>query len=313
MKKLIVSVFALVAAVCTVSAQDVNSLYNEGAAAFSAKDFKTAAAKFEQVIDEGMDLEGAASTVASAKSALPKCYFQLGGRAMMAKNYDEALESFSKGAELAELYGDDAQADRCKKYVAQIYQVQGGTAFNNKDYAAAVEVFEKGYAADPSNTAMGLNLAMSYCELGEFEKGMDIYEAIAAKTHPKYEADAATAKEKIAYYTNNKVATLQQAGDYDGIIALADTQLAKNPESALFQSVRVQAYIGKKDYAKVIELAPAAAEAQTDEADKSTVYYQLATAYNAREQRDQAIAAFKKVTAGPAAEAAKTALAELQK
>ncbi len=197
--------------------------------------------------------------------------------------------------------------------MAKVYQIRGGTAFNAKDYAAAAAIFEKGYEADPNNTEMALNLAMSYCEMGEFEKGMDIYEAVAAKTHPKYQADAAKAKEMMALYTNNKVAALQGAGDFDAIIALADAQLAKNPASPLFQLVRVQAYLGKKDYAKVIETAPAAAEAQTDEADKSTVYYQLAAAYNAREQRDQAIAAFKKVTAGPAAEAAKAALAELQK
>ena len=314
MKKLFVSVVALLA-VCSLSAQDVKTIYNEGAAAYGAKDYKTAAAKFEQVIDQGMDAEDAASLVATAKSALPKCYFQLGGRAMMAKpaDYDVALANFTKGAELAELYGDDAQATKCKGYVAKVYQIRGGTAFNAKDYAAAAAIFEKGYEADPNNTEMALNLAMSYCEMGEFEKGMDIYEAVAAKTHPKYQADAAKAKEMMALYTNNKVAALQGAGDFDAIIALADAQLAKNPASPLFQLVRVQAYHGKKDYAKVIETAPAAAEAQTDEADKSTVYYQLAAAYNAREQRDQAIAAFKKVTAGPAAEAAKAALAELQK
>ena len=314
MKKLFVSVVALLA-VCSLSAQDVKTIYNEGAAAYGAKDYKTAAAKFEQVIDQGMDAEDAASLVATAKSALPKCYFQLGGRAMMAKpaDYDVALANFTKGAELAELYGDDAQATKCKGYVAKVYQIRGGTAFNAKDYAAAAAIFEKGYEADPNNTEMALNLAMSYCEMGEFEKGMDIYEAVAAKTHPKYQADAAKAKEMMALYTNNKVAALQGAGDFDAIIALADAQLAKNPASPLFQLVRVQAYLGKKDYAKVIETAPAAAEAQTDEADKSTVYYQLAAAYTAREQRDQAIAAFKKVTAGPAAEAAKAALAELQK
>ncbi len=314
MKKLFVSVVALLA-VCSLSAQDVKTIYNEGAAAYGAKDYKTAAAKFEQVIDQGMDAEDAASLVATAKSALPKCYFQLGGRAMMTKpaDYDVALANFTKGAELAELYGDDAQATKCKGYVAKVYQIRGGTAFNAKDYAAAAAIFEKGYEADPNNTEMALNLAMSYCEMGEFEKGMDIYEAVAAKTHPKYQADAAKAKEMMALYTNNKVAALQGAGDFDAIIALADAQLAKNPASPLFQLVRVQAYLGKKDYAKVIETAPAAAEAQTDEADKSTVYYQLAAAYNAREQRDQAIAAFKKVTAGPAAEAAKAALAELQK
>lgn len=312
MKKLFVSVVALLA-VCSLSAQDVKTMYNEGAAAYTAKNWQVAVEKFEQVIEQGMDEEDAASLVATAKSALPKCYFQLGGKAFMAKNYDDALANFSKGAELAELYGDDAMATRCKGFVAKVYQQQGGLAFNDKDYATAAAVFEKGYAADPSNTGMALNLAMSYCEMGEFEKGMDIYEAVAAKTHPKYQDDAAKAKEMMALYTNNKVAALQGAGDFDAIIALADTQLAKNPESPLFQRVRVQAYLGKKDYAKVIETAPAAAEAQTDEADKSTVYFQLATAYNAREQRDQAIAALKKVTTGPAAESAKATLAELQK
>ncbi|MDE5694741.1 MAG: hypothetical protein K2H77_02025, partial [Alistipes sp.] len=105
----------------------------------------------------------------------------------------------------------------------------------------------------------------------------------------------------------------QQAGDFDGIIAMADAQLEKNPESALFQNVRLQAYANKKDYAKVIELGEAAAAAQTDEADKSLMYYLLGAAYNARDMKQQAIDAFKQVTAGPAAQSAAAALAELSK
>lgn len=42
----------------------------------------------------------------------------------------------------------------------------------------------------------------------------------------------AKAKEMMALYTNNKVATMQEAGDFDGIIAMADAQLEKNPASA---------------------------------------------------------------------------------
>ncbi len=266
MKKLFVSAIALLAA-GSLWAQDVTPIYNEAAAAYSAKDFATAAAKFEQVIDQGMDLDEAASMVATAKSALPKCYFQLGGAAAM----------------------------------------------RNKDYATAAEIFAKGYKADPDNTGMALNLAMSYCEMGNYAEGMEIYEAIAAKTHPKYAEDVAKAKEMMALYTNNKVAAMQQAGDFDGIIAMADAQLEKNPESALFQNVRLQAYANKKDYAKVIELGEAAAAAQTDEADKSLMYYLLGAAYNARDMKPQAIEAFKQVTAGPAAQNAAAALAELSK
>lgn len=312
MKKFFVSVVALLAAF-TLSAQDITAIYNEAAAAYGAKDFTTAASKFEQVIDLGIDNEDAASMVATAKSTLPKCYFMLGGGAMRTKNYEAALENFTKSAELAELYGDMTQVAKSNGWVAKIYQVQGGDAFNGKDYATAAEIFAKGYAADPDNTSMALNLAMSYCEMGEYAKGMEIYEAIAAKTHPKYAEDAAKAKEMMALYTNNKVAEMQGAGDYDGIIAMADAQLEKNPESALFQNVRLQAYANKKDYAKVIELGEAAAAAQTDEADKSLMYYLLGAAYNAREMKPQAIAAFKLVTAGAAAENAAAALAELSK
>ena len=237
----------------------------------------------------------------------------MGGRAAQSQNLDEALKNFEKSAELAELYGDMTQMAKSNGWVAKIYQMQGGSAFNSKDYATAVGIFEKGYKADPDNTGMALNLAMSYCELGEYEKGMEIYEAIAVKTHPKYEADVAKAKEMMALYTNNKVATMQEAGDFDGIIAMADAQLEKNPASALFQNVRLQAYANKKDYAKVIELGEAAAAAQTEAADKSLMYYLLGAAYNAKEMKDQAIAAFQKVTDGPAAENAKAVLAELTK
>ena len=312
MKKLLVLAIVLLAA-GSLSAQDVTAIYNEAGAAYNAKDFAGAAAKFEQVIEQGMDNEDAASQVATAKKTLPTCYFMMGGGAIRTKKYDEALKNFTKSAELAELYGDMSQMAKANGWVAKIYQIQGGEAFNNKDYATAASVFEKGYKADPDNTAMALNLAMSYCEMGEYEKGMDIYEAVAAKTHPKYAEDAAKAKEMIALYTNNKVATLQAANDFDGIIAMADALLAKNPANALAEKVRLQAYASKKDFNKVIELGQAAADAQTDPEDKSLMYLTLGAAYNAKELKPQAIAAFQKVTAGPAVESAKAALAELTK
>ncbi|MDE6624381.1 MAG: tetratricopeptide repeat protein [Alistipes sp.] len=312
MKKLFVSVIALLATV-SLSAQDLTALFNEAVDSYQNKDFAAAAAKFEQVIDDGMDSEEAASLVATAKKTLPICYQSLGTRAAGQKNFDEAIANLTKGAELAELYDDAKRQATINGILAKVYQVQGGTAFNYKDYAVAAEIFAKGYEANPDNTAMALNLAMSYCELGEYSKGMEIYEAIAAKTHPKYAEDAAKAKEMIAFYTNNQVAKMQAENDFDGIIAMADGMLAQNPENALAQNVRLQAYANKKDYAKVIELGEAAAEAQVEEADKSLMYYLLGAAYNAKDMKPQAIAAFKKVTAGAAAENAKAALAELSK
>ena len=319
MKRLFVSAIALFATL-SLSAQDFTALYNEAATAYTSKNFAAAAASFQKLIDEGTGSPEAADLVATAKATLPKCYFQLGGMAFKSQNFDEALANFENSAELADLYGDYTQMQKSNTWVANIYQVQGGEAFNSKDYAAAAEIFAKGYAANPRNTDMALNLAMSYCELAvanndmaQYEKGMEVYENVAAMKGPKYDEDAAKAVEMMALYTNNMVAKMQQAGDTDGIIAMADALLAKNPVNPTAQKVRLQAYADKKDYAKVIELGEEAAAAQTNDEDKGYVYLALGAAYNAKEMKPQAIAAFEKVVAGPAVEPAKAALAELKK
>lgn len=94
---------------------------------------------------------------------------------------------------------------------------------------------------------------------------------------------------------------------------MADRMLEQNPANALAQKIRLQAYLSKKDYAKVIELGEAAAAAQTDEAEKSDVYFTLGAAYNAKEMKPQAIAALRKVTAGDNVAAAQKSVAELSK
>ena len=76
---------------------------------------------------------------------------------------------------------------------------------------------------------------------------------------------------------------------------------------------KTQAYLTKKDYAKVIELGEAAAAAQPDETEKSDVYFILGAAYNAKEMKPQAIEALKKVTAGDNVAAAQKSVAELSK
>ena len=299
MKKLFLSVAALFA-VCIVSAQEgVVASYNKGAEMLQSKNYPEAAKLFQKVIDEGMASEDATelNCVETAKKYLPTCYQGMGTRAAAQGNYDEAIANLSKAAEVAELYGNVAALKKANTILAKVYQAQGGTAFNNKDYAAAAEIFAKGYAADPKNT----------------HKGMEILEKVAGMQGPKFEADAAEANRLLTLYTNNRVAELQTANDQDGIIAMADKMLEQNPANALAQKIRLQAYLTKKDYAKVIELGEAAAAAQPDETEKSDVYFILGAAYNAKEMKPQAIEALKKVTAGDNVAAAQKSVAELSK
>ena len=149
---------------------------------------------------------------------------------------------------------------------------------------------------------------------------MEIYNKICAMPAEKYADVIAKAEANKTLYTNNRVASLQQAGDYDGVIAMAETLEASSP--ALAAKIRLEAYNGKKDYAKVIELGEAAAAAQTTEDEKSAIYMILGAAYNAQYNAtgnkneslyNMAVATLKKVTSGSSLEAAKSALANLAK
>ena len=325
MKKLVLMAVALFsfAMVSAQSASEITAKYNEAAAALQAKDWTKALENFEAVVKAGMDSEDSnvLSCVATSKKYIPTCYQRLGTAAAGAKKWDEAIKYLSTAAEKAELWGDSTAKVKANQILAKVYQAQGGEAFNAGDYAAAVAVFEKGYAANKRNTGMALNLAESYFKLGEYQKGMDVCNNICGMNASKYAEAIAEAKEKMAMYTNNEVARLQQAGDQDGIIAMAESMLAADPASALAEKIRLQAYNNKKDYAKVIELGETAALAQTTEEGQSDVYFIIGAAYNAKYNaggntdaalKDKAVSYLQKVVAGGSVEAAKAALENLK-
>ena len=327
MKKLVMMAVALFsfAMVSAQSSSEIIEKYNQGTAALQGKQWATALTAFEDVIKGGMDSEdnNVLSCVTAAKKYVPTCYFQLGGAAIKAGNYDEAIAKFSKSADKAELYGDQQAKLKANSWLAKCYQAQGGKAFNSGDYASAVAVFEKGYAANKRNTDMALYLAESYFKLGEYQKGVGICNDICSLNPTRYAAAIESAKEKVAMYTNNEVARMQQAGDNDGIIAMAEEMLAKDPTSALAEKIRLQAYNNKKAYDKVIELGNNAAVAQGADADaQSDVYFIIGAAYNAKYNaggntdaalKAKAVEYLQKVTAGNSVEAAKAALTELTK
>ena len=322
MKKLFVTMFALLAVGFASAQSEVIAKFNDGVNAVKAKDYNTAITCFEEVVVKGVDSGDASvlTCVETAKKSLPGCYQGIGLSAAAQKNYDKAIEYLTKAAETAELYGNTVAMQKAKTILAKVYQVQGGEAFNAKDYATAATVFEKGYAANPRNAEMALNLATSYCELGKFEEGLAIYDKICAMPAEKYGEFIEKAKNNKALYTNNQIATLQKEGNQDGIIAMADKLQATNP--ALAEKLRIEAYYAKRDYAKVISLEESAAAAQTTEEEKSDIYFTVAAAYNAQYKasgnkneiiRDKAIAALKKVTAGKNIAAAKASLLDLTK
>jgi tetratricopeptide (TPR) repeat protein len=298
MKKLFMTVVAMFAATTLFAQTDVIATFSQGLANAKAGNYTEAIAQFQEVIDASWDIEepdaNQQKSIAGAKKFIVTCYNKMGVAAAQAKNYDEAIVNFTEAANLAELYEDVAAMNKNRSLVGNAYEAQGADAFNNGDYATAIEVFSKGYAADPRNTNMALNLAESFFKSDMYQEGMAICSKIAAMSPDKFAEAIAEAQSKMDMYTNNEVAKLQMANDYDGIIAMAE-QLE---DAAMAAKITMQAYYGKKDFNKMIEISEAALAAQTTDEGRSDIYYLLGVAYNEKEMFDQAVAAMRNVTAG---------------
>ena len=321
MKKIIFMVAALLG-FTYASAQSVVDTYNQSAQALAAKDYAKAIELLESVIanGDGEEDEAIMGCVDNAKKNLPTAYMGMGSRcaaaAMKAQKpeekdakFAEALSYLEKAKAKAKAFNQARTLASANGLAGKVYQAQGGGYYNSGNFAKAIEVFSKGYAADKRNTDIAIMLAESYFKSDKYNEGVQVCSEVAALPSPKYDDAKAKAKSVMSQYTNNKIAAMQQANDFDGIIKMSETIADK----ALAQKVAVQAYFLKKDYAKVIEIGEAAAALQTDDESKSAVYFNLGSAYNAKEMREKAIETLKKVTAEPYATPAKAAVAELSK
>ena len=298
MKKLIMTVVALMGATALFAQTDVVATFQQATANAKAGDYAAAIAQFEAVVEAGWDImepdANQLKAIQGSKKFIVTCYNKMGVAAVNAKEYEAAIEHFTNAANYAELYEDAAAMNKNKSMIGQVYQVQGADAFNSGDYATSIEVFSKGYAADPRNTEMALNLAESYFRSNMYQEGMKICTKIAGMNADKFADAIAEAQSKMDMYTNNEVAKLQMANDYDGIIAMA----AELEDAALAAKITMQAYYGKKDFGKMVEYSAVALEAQTTDEGRSDINYLLGVAYNEMGQFDAAIAAMQKVTAG---------------
>ena len=292
------TVVALMGATTLFAQTDVVATFQQGLGNAKSGNYTEAIQQFQSVIDAGWDIDdpdaNQQKAITGSKKFIVTCYNKMGVAAINAKEYETAITNFTEAANLAELYEDVAAMNKNRTLIGQVYQVQGADAFNSEDYATAIAVFSKGYEADPRNTDMALNLAESYFKSDMYQDGMKICSKIAALNPDKFAEAIAAAQSKMDMYTNNEVAKLQMANDYDGIIAMAE-QL---DDAGMAAKITMQAYYGKKDFNKMIELSAAAIEAQTTDEGRSDIYYLLGVAYNEKEQFDQAIAAMQKVTAG---------------
>lgn len=319
MKKIIIILTALFAfgAAGKLSAQtvnDVNIKYNEAVKFYQEKKYAEAIPVFEEVITMGLEVGGeAVNTITAAQKALPEAYFRRALELAQQQKVDEAFTELDKAMESGELYGVPATVKKAKRLGAQLYMNLGAAPFNNKEYEQAIPYFQKGYEMDPSYTENAIFMGDSYAELGKYEEAFNIYNQIVAlgERSSRYKTVADEANQKILYYMTLQANDVAKSGNTREAYTLFEEILKLDPNNANVHMVRVQAATNASDWNNVIRWAPAAAEAQANDADKSEIYFLQAAAYQNTERPDQAIATYRKVTTGNKAALAKSQIEAL--
>ena len=121
--------------------------------------------------------------------------------------------------------------------------------------------------------------------------------------------DAGTTQSNIAISTTTGKKTVWavvNGPDLSNVASLSELE-----DVAMAAKITLQAYYGKKDFNKMIELSESALAAQTTDEGRSDIYYLLGVAYNEKEMFEQAIAAMKNVTAGHNVENAQAVIVAL--
>ena len=248
--------------------------FRNGLGLAKANKYDEALVEFNQAMETG-ELYNDLVTTRNAGTMISKIYSNMAADAFNNKDYEKAIEIFSKG------------------YEANPNDTQLGLNL-------ATAYCEVGDSKDmPDQT----------------EKGIEIYKQIISlkDKNSKYEADAKTAQEKIVYYTTLSAVKAGANKDYRKVLSEVDKILAYEPKDKTALMLRIQTYTNLKDWDKVIEFGDASAEAQSDASLKSDAYFYLGAAYQNKDNKAKAVETYKKVVAGNNVATAKAQITALSK
>lgn len=311
-KSLIVALAALLASSATFAQDDLTTLWNKAAGLVNAKNYAEAVVALEATLEAAYNADNF-EMVEKVQKLIPNCYFRVGLEKAKKGEVEAALVDLYKADEMALLYNDAKTSRNAKNLISQSYKRLGANSFNNKDYAAAVEVFAKGYEANPQDTELALYLAMSYCELKDFENGVRVYTDVIAleKRHSKFAEPAAKAKAELSNYLLVKAQEEFAAANKEAAYATLETLIAADPMNTTNQMYRLQKAAENQDWDNVIAWSELAGAVMTTPEQQSDVYYLLAVAYDSKNENQLAVDNYNLVTAGDKLEPAKARAAEL--
>ena len=250
MKKLFITVAALLIGASSVFAQDLASVtetYNNGANALAADNKADALFYFQAALEEATALGDEGAEIADkCKTYIPEIQFLLAKALVNNQDYDNAVAELNKTIDLAKKYGANETAESASDLIPQVLMQKANSLLNAKDYAGAVEGYKAVLAADPSNGVAALRMGAALNSSGDKEGAIEAFKVAIANGQEK-----AAVKQISNIYLKNAAAALK----------------AKKYADAVDEALKVNEY---GDNAKAYQIAAQASQSlkKTDDAIK---------------------------------------------
>lgn len=296
MKKLVTTLFLSLFFFSATYAQDMESatnLYNAGAMALNDGNIAEALTNFEKALEEALIIGPEAEELkANCQRTIPTLYLALGKEAVNAKDLDSGIEKIKVAIEKAEEYGEEGVAEEGKSLIPQIIFAEGNSKLNAGDFAGACAEYKKVVEYDPEN-------GMAYLRLGQASLRInDEATALEALTKASEYGQDKNAQKELSRHFLKKGAAALKAKKYEEAIDAAQKSNEYQPNGQAY-SLCGKAAIAAKKFDVAIEAFEAYVAISPNARDINQTFYQLATAYEAKGDKEKACGYYQQIMSDP--------------
>ena len=284
-------------------------LYNDGVAAYNAKNFAVAITNFNQALDVAAKVGDEANDVKDGVvKLLPSCYLQNGMLLYKDKKVVESINEFNNAIEVGKKYNDQATVTKAGNIVPQLYRVMGNQELGAKNYDKAKEYYNMGLRLNPEATNSLLGLGLVYSKQGNVDSALVYFDKvieIGKRTNKLDEVANATTQARDLFL--EKASNDEKAKKYEDAIASYENVLKYAPQNdvAYYKIAFCNYSLSKWDDAEVA--ANKALEYTLNPAEKAKIYFLLGGVGEAKKDIEKACSNYKKATANPKYKAQATA------
>lgn len=296
MKKIVTTLFLSLFFFSAGYAQDMESatnLYNTGAMALNEGNIAEALSNFEQALEQAMVIGPEAEELkANCQRTIPTLYLSLGKEAVNAKDLEGGIEKIKMAIAKAEEFGNTSVAEEGKALIPQVVLAEGNSKLGAGDFAGAIEDYKKVIEFDPENGMAYFRLGQAALRVNDETTAVDALQKAATLGQEK------NANKALSTHYLKQAAAAVKAKKYDDAMAAANKANEVMP-SAQAYSICGKAAIAGKKYDEAIAAFESYVAMSPNARDINQTYYQLATAYEAKGDKEKACGYYSQIMSDP--------------